>query len=248
MNLCGRLSLTTLGDLLGSLYRSRARGALELIEDRGPLAGRVHRLHVDDGRLCFIESPLGAEKLGELLLRRRLISHKMHYDLLARLEHDPTLTTGKFATELHWVDPSAIGQLVHEQTSRRLLSLFQLHEARVAFRIARPVNDRIVANVPLCAEEFLHNRPRARDREESKAAPTATYESAVQPIDSRRRRALLVLGLSPHANTTDVKVAFRRIAARLHPDRHLVAPQNQQDLARQRFAQVTEAYHLLLAG
>lgn len=244
MNLCGRLSLTTLGDLLGSLYRSRAHGTLELIEDEGPLAGRVHRVHLDDGRLRFIESPLGAERLGELLLLRRLITQSMHYELLARLEDDPTTSTGKFIADSHWVEPRVIGQLVHEQTSQRLIALFQLRDARVAFHIARPVSHRMVANIPLTPEEFLHDRPRARDREDA-PQHSATRDDRARPTQPSRRRALLVLGLPPHANTTDVKAAFRRIAAKLHPDRHLVAPENQRELVRQRFAQVTEAYHLL---
>ena len=245
MNLCGRLSLTTLGDLLGSLYRSQARGTLELIEDKGPFSGRVHRLHLDDGRLRFIESPLGAEKLGELLVGRRFISRALHCDLLTRLEADPTITSGKYVTDSHWVEPRVVGQVVHEQTSRRLIALFQLRDARVAFRVARPESARIVGNVPLTAEEFLHRSPRARDRQDTPERPTAFDDSMARPVDSHRRRALLVLGLPPHANTTDVKLAFRRIASRLHPDRHLVAPENQRELLRQRFAQVTQAYHLL---
>jgi len=250
MNLSGRLSLTTLGDLLGTLYRSRVRGLLELVEDNGPRSGRVHRLHVDDGRLRLVESPLGAERLGELLLEQRLITRAMHYELLASFEDDPTTPTGKRVTEHHWVEPAKLGELAQEQTRRRLWALYQLSDARVAFRIARPLGDRLVVNIPLTAEEFLHGRPRARDRAQAPGVsprPSLHGENTEPCVDPKRRRALLLLGLPPHADTNDVKRAFRRIASRLHPDRHLVAPAHQQELARQRFAQMSEAYHLLTA-
>ena len=241
-----RLALTTLGDLLGALYRSGARGTLELVEDKGPFAGRAHRLHVDDGRLRLIESPLGAERLGELLVEERLITRAMHYELLANLEDDPSTPTGKRVIERHWVEPIQLGKLAHEQANRRLLALYQLRDARVAFRIARPIGEQLVANIPLTAEEFLHGRPRARDRNSAPEVQSpSSYASESPCADPRRRRALLLLGLPPHADTSDVKRAFRRIASRLHPDRHLVLPERQQELAKQRFAQMSEAYHLL---
>ena len=246
MNLCGRLALTTLGDLLGTVHRSEAKGIVELIEDAGPAAGRKHRLHFDSGHLRFIESALGAQSLGELLVAKRLISRARHFELLTNLEDNPGTSTGSWLTEVRWVDPDDIGQTVREQASRRLDALYQLRDARVAFRIARPQPSGFVASLPLTAREFLQGRPRMRDLHAAAQPPysmNAPIES--QPVDPHRRRALLVLGLEPHADTVDVKRAFRRMVARLHPDRHLVVPEHQRELARRRFAQVTEAYQLL---
>lgn len=247
MNLSGRLVHTTLGDLLGTLYRANARGTLELTEDAGPVAGRLHRLHFDNGRLRLVESPIGAKRLGELLVAKGLLSRMHQYELLSILDDEARKTTGQLLTELGWVAPAAIDAAAREQAMRRLAALHQLSDARVTFRLARPAPIQSVTTLPLTPEEFLHGTPRARDRKPSSRTPDThnSPENRAQYVDPMRRRALLLLGLEPHADTVDVKRAFRRIAAKLHPDRHLVAPQRQQELVRQRFSQVTEAYHLL---
>ncbi len=62
-----------------------------------------------------------------------------------------------------------------------------------------------------------------------------------------RRRALSKLGLPPTANETDVKRAFRKLAVELHPDKHVTAPSTHRARSAARFAEVSEAYHLLVA-
>ncbi len=248
MNLSGRLALTTLGDLLGTLYRAEVRGILELTEDAGPAAGRVHRLHLDSGRLRLVESPLGAGRLGELLVAKGLLSRFQQFELLSFLDETSDKPTGQWLAEQKWVAPAAISEATREQSTQRLSAIYQLSDARVAFRLARPARPQLVSNLPLTPEEFLHGRPRSRDRTfAANASPSSSssQQSASQLIDPMRRRALLLLGLEPHADKNDVKRAFRRIAAKLHPDRHLVAPKQQQELLRQRFSQMTQAYHLL---
>jgi hypothetical protein len=248
MNLSGRLALTTLGDLLGTLHRAQARGTLELTEDAGPAAGRVHRLHFDNGRLCLVESPLGAKRLGELLVAKGLLSRLHQFELGSFLDDNSGKPTGQWLTELQWVAPEAIGEATREQSTQRLSALYKLSDARVTFRLARPPQTQTLPSLPLTPEEFLHGRPRTRDLRAASNAPSGSFnsqESAAQLVDPMRRRALLLLGLEPHADTNDVRRAFRRIAARLHPDRHLVAPEQQQERARERFVQMTQAYHLL---
>lgn len=56
MNLPGRLRLTTLGDVLGTVYRERTSGILELVETEGPSSGRAHRIHFVDGLVTDVES------------------------------------------------------------------------------------------------------------------------------------------------------------------------------------------------
>jgi DnaJ-domain-containing protein 1 len=248
MNLSGRLALTTLGDLLGTLYRAEARGILELTEDAGPSAGRVHRLHFESGRLRLVDSPLGAKRLGDLLVAKGLLSRLQQFELLSLLDADSGKPTGQWLTELQWVAPAAIGEATHEQSTQRLSALYQLADARVTFRLARPPQAQLLPTSPLTPEEFLHGRPRTRDRKAASSSHSGSFnarENEIQFIDPMRRRALLLLGLEPHADTNDVRRAFRRIAGKLHPDRHLVAPEQQQKLVRERFAQMTQAYHLL---
>src|SRR5262245_19721542 len=66
MHLPGRLSASTLGDLLGALHRDRVTGLLELSEVRRPLGrsvpGRVHRIHLRDGLIAAVESALGGDE------------------------------------------------------------------------------------------------------------------------------------------------------------------------------------------
>ena len=62
MQLPGRLSASTLGDLLGALHRERTSGRLELAEIRGPIgrsvAGRIHRIHLVSGLVTTVETEL----------------------------------------------------------------------------------------------------------------------------------------------------------------------------------------------
>src|ERR1700761_9316566 len=64
MQLPGRLSSSTLGDLLGALHRARVTGLLELGEIRGPrgrtVPGRLHRVHLREGLVAAVETALPA--------------------------------------------------------------------------------------------------------------------------------------------------------------------------------------------
>lgn len=203
MQLPGRLSATTLGDLLGALYREGVTGLLELSEIRGPrgrsVPGRLHRIHLRGGLVAAVESPLGA-------------------DVRERLE-------GVFAVE----------------------------EATIAFRVARPIPDARL----LQPRDFLHGRPRARDRGRAGHTPpppraheeTPPPRSGVRPVtpDAPRARALKLLGLSGEASADDARRAFRRVAAGLHPDRLHDLPAAEQRRSAMRFAELSAAYHLLVA-
>ena len=61
MQLAGRLSRTTLGDVLGALYRGRATGILELIECGNSSCSRTHRIHLSYGLVRDIESNIATE-------------------------------------------------------------------------------------------------------------------------------------------------------------------------------------------
>ena len=249
MNLPGRLSRTTLGDLFGAFFRSRVSGTLELTEDTGPVAGRAHRLQFETGLIYGIESALGAPPLGELLVKGGVLSRHQHIELLLHLKDSPSKCTGDWLAEFHWVEPDTFCRAMRQQLSDRLSALFELREARVAYRIARPTVSSLLPSVPLTPEEFLHGKPRNRDRcdtQRASAPADGTVHHDLHPRDAARLRALLFLGLLPHASTSDVKKAFHRMVSRLHPDRHLSAPQSQQDAARFRFAQTVNAYNTLL--
>jgi hypothetical protein len=94
-------------------------------------------------------------------------------------------------------------------------------------------------------EVFLYGKPRSRDRSAAARTPEVAHHD-LGLRDSARVRALLSLGLTPHSSASDIKKAFHRMVARLHPDRHVSAPQSQQDAVRQRFVQVVNAYNTLM--
>lgn len=54
-----------------------------------------------------------------------------------------------------------------------------------------------------------------------------------------------VLGLSPDASRKDIHNAYRRLAQQYHPDKVLHLGEEFQELARQRFVEIQEAYEVL---
>ena len=51
-----------------------------------------------------------------------------------------------------------------------------------------------------------------------------------------------VLGVSESASQADIRKAYRRLAARWHPDKWASCSKPEQDLATIQFAQIAEAY------
>jgi hypothetical protein len=186
MNLPGKLRLSTLGDLLGTLHRAEISGVLALREQRGATAGRCHRIHLDRGLITAVE------------------------------------TTG-----------ASPERLDRGQAQGRLEELFRLEDADLSFHVARR-GDGLAP--PLTPVEFLHGRPRGRDR--AKSAPP---ESSLL-----KRRALALLGLPPSATRRDVQRAFRAQALQLHPDRHPDASEERRAELGGAFARLTQAYRVLL--
>ena len=207
MLLPGRLSASTLGDLLGALHREGITGLLELSEIRGPrglsVPGRIHRIHLRGGLVVAVETPLPVRRLGEL--------------------------------------------------RECLDAVFSIEEAAVAFRTARPLAQ-VVRVAPLQPREFLHGRPRARDRG-NPSGPTLRDEhetppprSGVRPVsDDPRSRARRVLGVAESAGPGEVRRAFRKLAIDLHPDRAGQGSLDEQRRRATRFAELSAAYHLLVA-
>src|SRR4051812_30250393 len=81
VKLPGRLAASTLGDLLGQLYRERTTGLLELLEN----AGRRHRIELAFGLVVGVETDAAVPPIGELLRRRGLVDAGGVTRLLRRL-------------------------------------------------------------------------------------------------------------------------------------------------------------------
>lgn len=234
MMLPGRLRRTTLGDLLGTVYRAGVSGVLELVEAQGERAGRAHRIYFDRGLVDDVETSFPAPRLGEVLSKEGLLSRDSLVELTRRLLSAPGERAGQVLVNAELASEAAVVRGLRRQLRLRLDALFRLGEADIRFHVRRPARAARFAS-PLTPPEFLHGRPRARARG---AGPRA--ESAVLALAASR-----ALGVEPWASRDEVRRAFRKLAAQVHPDRHYQAtPAERAELLR-RFAELSSAYHLL---
>lgn len=219
MQLPGQLKNTTLGDLLGALFRERASGVLELIEP----TGQRHHIELRQGEVEYVETDRGGPFLGDLL----------GLSNLPAVSDDERL--GEVLLAEGRVDQDELSAALKRQTLARLDRLFNLEKAAVRFHAPRPQKDDPTAPAPLSREEFLHGRPRHRGRSSSRMLP------ASRPRDG----ALAVLGLKEDASREDIRRAFRELAQEHHPDRHPHADEAARQRLFRRFAEISRAYHAL---
>jgi hypothetical protein len=277
MILPSRLSATTLGDLLGRLYRQRTTGTLELTDLWAPpgATSSRHKIHLASGLVSGVETSLPAPPLGELLRREGFLGDPAFRALLRRLGDGDQRPSGEILVAERLVDPATVEAALRVQLRMKLDRLFELDDATVAFHTARPSKLASRRIHPLEPHDFLAGRPRQRDlvpaseirhrrpparsarfypgapkaEEERRTEPPRASSSSrfPYPITDARRRALQKLGLSETAGEDEVRRAFRKLAIELHPDRHATAPAATRDRNAARFAEVSAAYHVLVA-
>jgi len=247
MQLPGRLKATTLGDLLGALHRAGATGTLELVEDRG----RAHRVHVAQGLVVAVELDGAAPSLAEILRRDRAADDDVLRRSLLRAMSSRRLH-GEVLVDEFRLSPSVVGDALRRQVLSRLAALEQVADARVSFRVAvRPPRGALHAS-PLEPREFLHGRRRARarsggyDADARRRSPQAAH-AAGPGVFGDDPAPWRLLGLAPGADVTQIKRAYRRLARDVHPDLHPAATPDERRALELRFAQLTEAYRVLVA-
>ncbi len=229
MILPGRLASTTLGDLLGTLYRVRASGALELLEPRG----RMHRVFVRQGLVFSVEFDGAAPELGQFLrqscvadddtLRRALLramsSRRLHGEVLVR----------DFR-----VDAKLVAQALRTQLLDRLSRLDRIVDATVTFRLRAPLPRGAEPEEPMGTCEFLQGRKRAR-------------EVAKPSCNPARANAMRVLGLDSDSSLDEARRAYRQLVRTIHPDLATNASDAERDRLSKRMREINEAYRLLSA-
>jgi len=240
MQLPGNLGLTTLGDLLGTLYRAAATGTLELVEDRGVTAGRTHRIALKRGLVSEVDTPLSVARLGDILQKEGFVTRDTLRSCARDGEGPRPTSIGQSLLRAGAVSHEALSAALRYQLRTRLERVFGLKEAKVRFRVPRPRKDQ-ETEVPLSPHEFLNGRPRARTQRRR-----SMKEMAARRIDPRRLRAFGTLGLLPDAGPLEIHRAFRHLAAENHPDRHPGASEQERQDLMKRFAALSAAYHVLV--
>jgi DnaJ-domain-containing protein 1 len=310
MRLPSRLAASTLGDLLGALHRSRTTGLLELYEVPGAIAsavpGRRHRIHLFCGLVAGVETSLPHAPLGRVLKTKGLLRDQALADLLARIAAGDPRLAGEILVEDGHAPKAIVDMGLRAQLREKIDVVYTLKDADVRFHTARPLSEAARRAGLLASTEFLHGRPRARDRV-ARAWPSATpgrpfgeperrvspnrpwasraqsgfqsafadahenendeyrsdeespfsevrYQRQERPSAARdhlsdepRAKALRLLGLDREADLPAIRKAFRDLAVKLHPDRFATAPAATREQKSALFAEVSAAYHLLVA-
>jgi hypothetical protein len=222
MQLPGRLSATTLGDVLGALHRRRTTGVLVLTE---PDAARVHRIYFAVGLVVGIETGLPVPSLGAILRGAGRLSAGESADVERRVRAGDRRPIGEILAAETSVSRADVDAAVQAQLRATLDGLFAIEDAAIAFHPSAGAPRAARRTGLLTPRDFLHGRRRARDA---------------------RARALELLGLATGADRDAVRRAFRRVAGELHPDRRVAASSAERRRAAERFAAMSAAYHLLL--
>jgi hypothetical protein len=245
----GRLSETTLGDVLGALLRARVTGLVRLRETVANGGGREHRIFLSRGEVVAVETESRVPMLGEILMQHGLLDAAAQRRLRQRLSAGTSRPVGELLVEEGYVSRDVVGAALRKQLRSKVDALFQIGEATLSFHVACGTPP--CPTAPLTPREFLRGRPRARDRA---GRPSRSHDRAESrrhtalPDSSKRRRseALAVLGLDEQATLTEVTRAFRQIAIRIHPDRHIDASEEERRAMAARFAALSAAYHTVL--
>jgi hypothetical protein len=245
----GRLSETTLGDVLGALHRRRVTGLIRLRENAGHGAGRVHGVHLAAGEVVAVETQAQVPALGEILMQRGLLDAIAQRRLRHRMATGTERRVGEILIEEGFVSADVVAAALRKQLRAKLDALFRVEDATLSFHVACPTP--LCPTAPLSPREFLRGRPRARDRAARTARPYLRDDprrAASAPHSSARKRseALALLGLEDHATLPEVTRAFRLLAARYHPDRHVQAGEGERRAMVERFAALSAAYHTVM--
>ncbi|HVU01566.1 MAG TPA: J domain-containing protein [Polyangiaceae bacterium] len=243
MNLPGLLRLTTLGDVLGAVYREGATGVVELREVSGARAGHTHRIHLQGGLVVEVETDVPTARVGEVLRRRGIVTEADVARAVSRMPLFPDRRFGELLVAMHAARESDVAFALRLQRRERLERLFLLSDARIVFRVARTHG---APSAPLPTDEVLHGRARFRDRD-GRANGAEPREIHASRRDPARGRALAALGLGDGADLETVQRAFRKLAASMHPDRFPTADADERATLMRRFAEITAAYHSLVA-
>ena len=168
MLLPGRLDASTLGDILGTLYRGNVTGVLELAEiaasDGATRHGRTHRIHLLSGLVAGVETELQVAPIGEVLAQAGKIDRRAIEVMLYRVALGDPRPAGAILMGMGAVTQDALIQGLRTQMHARLDAVYRgLADARVVFRLSRPLPKDALRIGTLMPRDFLHGRKRKRE-------------------------------------------------------------------------------------
>jgi hypothetical protein len=120
----------------------------------------------------------------------------------------------------------------------------------VFFRLIKPLIPQPVSK-PIAASAERHFRGKFREAQYQRADSNAGQRQQATPPPppkppSERATCLGILGLTDPANRSEIKLAYRRLAKRYHPDGYAPSAQARKDAAN-RMRQINYAYDWLSA-
>lgn len=226
MQLPSRLGRSTFGDILGTIHRARATGALELEEK----SGRRHRVYFSDGRVTQVELDGASTPLLSILRDGGHVDSELPRRTLLRAMSSHRMVGEVLVTDFH-VDKAIVDAALRRQILERLARLEALTDAQLSFRVA--VRAPPSATSGLDGKDFLPGRRRHRDRVGATPRP-AVASGAFQ-----------LLGVPSTASRSEIRAAYRALAKTLHPDLHPQLSDVERSRLGHRLAQITEAYRAL---
>jgi hypothetical protein len=240
----GRLSETTLGDVLGTLLRARVTGLVRLRETQPHSADREHRIYLARGEVVAVETEARVPVLGEILMQHGLLDAAAQRRVRQRMTTGTSHRVGEVLVGEGYVSFDVVNAALRKQMRSKLDALFQVRDGALSFHVACVTPPCPVG--PLTPREFLRGRPRTRDRRGAGAFHAPRRPSLPTSADHRRRDALSLLGLDESATLPEVTKAFRQLATRIHPDRHMHASEAERRAMAERFAALSAAYHTVM--
>lgn len=244
MQIASRLRDTTLGDLLAQLHRENATGVLELIEPHAR-----HAIHLRRGFVHAVESESARLRLGDVAARtwgvgRTLVERARMY------AHAKGLRIGHALVATRAIAANQLDALLAEQQRARLEMLYDLRDAELRFRVARPLPNGAAEQVPLEARDVYYGRPRKQPRESCASEPPSARKPRVSRAHAYHpmAREYALLGVSPDSDERVVRDAYRALVLDLHPDRaHGLSDEERERRAR-KLVDVVRAYKAVTAA
>ncbi len=123
----GHFRDTELTDLISELQRNRATGSLTL---RRPAEEKS--IYLKDGRIAFAASTLERDRLGEMLLRKGLVTPSQH-DKASQVLNESGRRFGAILVELGFVRPQELFEAVQQQVQEIVISVFHWDDGDYLF-------------------------------------------------------------------------------------------------------------------